>query len=411
MNRELTFTSLEEDVLSEIIDWLALESRESVRTLRCASRFCKLLADPTLYRHVELHDDKNGTVTKATAYKVRRLLDRTDTFSDHVRELRLHSLAIFDQYHRTGLNDVSDLERILKGLSFLVSFTWSLNKDIPKSILDILEQRWPDLKLKVSNHNRPTFNSSLLATSLLHSLRVNVTPGNIDLYQPLDKHLKMSELKEVLVQTPRLQKLNIYFSEGALRRERANDLSLLQLPLDVSDRLPSLHELTISGHTDMYEWDLRHCELLRQCMDWSHLRQLDLGVGCPEHLFDQVGPHLYNLRSFKMGASCEKLGPIIQILHNHRGLQELDITDLNSSTQILVPVILDHQTSLQRLSYRSVSYPRREHLWTMAQLRELRDQCPKLSHLEIDFLLVDQKWPYHYANTVCSFQPPPNPDG
>lgn len=145
-------------------------------------------------------------------------------------------------------------------------------------------------------------------------------------------------------------------------------------------------------------------------MEWSQLRLLDLGLSCPGPLFEQIGGSLPNLRSLTMGIrtgearlpiwrqippSCRTLGPVIRFMATVRGLHELDITDFDHAGDALASTILNNQKALQRLSYRVSSVGCRslpQHLWTASQLQELREQCPDLSHLEIDFPLVEQKW-------------------
>lgn len=287
--------------------------------------------------------------------------------------------------------------------------SWDLNMDIPRPILSILEQQWSDVKLSVTNHDRLETKLPLLATPLLRSLRFNATPGPSGTYDKLDGYSKMPELREIMLNAPNLRKLDITFAPYWMNRNVA-DPNILQLPLKSTDRLPSLHELIFSGPPDTYEWNSQHCTLLRQCMDCSQLRLLDLGLSCPGPLFEEIGGSLPNLRLLTIGIrtgearltiwrqdppSCRTLGPTIRFINIVRGLHQLDITDFDPAADVLASTIINSQQALQRLSYRVSSVGWRslpQHLWTASRLQELREQCPNLSHLEIDFPLVEQKW-------------------
>ncbi|KAK4690878.1 hypothetical protein P7C71_g6010, partial [Lecanoromycetidae sp. Uapishka_2] len=86
----------------------------------------------------------------------------------------------------------------------------------------------------------------------------------------------------------------------------------------------------------------------------------------------------------------------------------MHITDLDAAVEAIVPSILKYQKSLQTLSYHASMHrtSRRRKLpyaWTTAQLDELRQESPDLSHLEVDFPLEDGKWPGEYANALARF--------
>ncbi|KAL8752372.1 MAG: hypothetical protein Q9199_005791 [Rusavskia elegans] len=249
MHKILTFTKLDYDILSIIIDMLQHQSQQSLRNLGCVSRFCKSLVDPVLYRSVELRDKlRHGHTTTKVLF---RLLDPTDSLSEYVRDLKVASDLLIDpskgrHFRNQDTARPSDLERIITRLVSLSSISWDLNPDIPRPILSILEQQWPYIKLSVTNYDCSETNLSLLATPLLHSLRFKATPGPTGTYDKLDGYSKMPELREIMLNAPNLRKLHITFAAYWTNRNAAAP-HIIQMPLRPTDRLPPLHELTLFG--------------------------------------------------------------------------------------------------------------------------------------------------------------------
>ena len=182
---------------------------------------------------------------------------------------------------------------------------------------------------------------------------------------------------------------------------------VLNLPLDPSDRLPTLHELIFSGNPNVYMFDREHCQLLRQCMDWSQLRCLDLGISCPLHFFEEFGGSLPKLESLTMGirTSIRKLpssnqpsGPpacddsriAARFIESVPGLKELHITDCDPRLGVFASAVLTSQKSLQVLSYWAINTL--QGAWTMANIMDLCLSCPDLSSLHFEISLENGKW-------------------
>lgn len=159
-------------------------------------------------------------------------------------------------------------------------------------IIITLEEQRPHVKLAVGNHDRADIDSRLLVLPLLYSLKFCVPNGS--LVDAFNRRSLSPELRDVMLRNPSLRELNFEFEHNTQQRE-------LKIPLVSSDRLPALQSLTFSGARVPYDFDPQHCQLLSQCMDWSHLRRLDLGTSCPEHFSDEIGSSLGNLRSLAMG--------------------------------------------------------------------------------------------------------------
>ena len=263
----------------------------------------------------------------------------------------------------------------------------------------------------------------LLSSPLLHSLRFGIfnTSATVGLSNQLVQYSKLPELKELLLNTPGLKQLDIRFGyqwmgSGIKFSGIAEKPHPLNMAFSRSDQLPSLHELTLSGPpNETYEFDRPHCEVLRHCMSWSQLCSLNLGISCPQHLFEEIGGSLSTLKSLTMGVrvgdrkywrcengpmTCENLEAVTKFLETVPGLYELTITDLDDAAQIIASTIVSTQKSLVKLSYLSSLYRRGWHadrkeppsVWSTAQLLELKNQCPALSHLEINIPLEKGRW-------------------
>ncbi|KAL8832012.1 MAG: hypothetical protein Q9170_005045 [Blastenia crenularia] len=311
------------------------------------------------------------------------------------------------------LNIIVDLVGSLIDRSFTtgLQILWDLNLDIPGPIISVMEQTRPDFKLCFRQHNREESDFRRLATPLLHSLSFNASGGPIKTYNRRDRFNKMAALKETLLHAPNLRKLELDFP---YHWDDYPGLSFVtQLPLDTSDRLPTLRELSFSGQPNVYQFDLRHCRLLSYCMDWSQLRLLDLGRSSPGHLYEELNGRLPSLRSLTLGLQVSTSEPttdynlysLINFIRSVPTLHELDITNTTNRIDKLVYGILESQKTLQKLAYRTLlsSSDIAVNCWTISQLQALHDQCPDMAHLELDIPLITRKWSHDYANILATF--------
>ena len=295
--------------------------------------------------------------------------------------------------------------------------------DIPENLITRLEHQWPEVKLIAPNHDRASNDMRLLRSPLLHSLRFGIfnTSATVGLSSQLEFYSKLPELKEIILNAPGLKKLDIRFryhwmGPGPKFSGLSATPHVLNMAINPSDQLPSLHELTFSGPpNEAYEFDRPHCELLRHCMDWGQLRRLNIGISCPQYLFEEIGGSISTLKSLTMGVrvgnrkywrcengpmTCENLEAVTKFIGSVPGLHELIITDLDDAAEIIASSIISTQKSLRKLSYLASLYRqgwltnRREppSVWGTAQLMELKNQCPALSHLEINIPLEKGRW-------------------
>ncbi|KAL8766627.1 MAG: hypothetical protein Q9209_006644 [Squamulea sp. 1 TL-2023] len=396
----------------------------------------KALVDPMLYRNLELSE--NDGKLKPTAHTFKRLLDTTDDLSLHVRDLvvsgtRRGSTNV-GNLKETSDHFLGDLERVIGKLHRLQSFSWNVRRPIPEAIIVMLEQDWPNITLSAGSHDLPITDTRLLYSPLLRSLSfciLNHTATVTATRQP-EQYSKLPELREVLLRNPNLRKLSIEFEYNWIdRRVKWTGITanprVLNLPLRRSDRLPPLQELTFSGPPETYEFDQKHCKMLRKCMDWSQLRRLDLGISCPQHFFEVIGNSLSSLESLTMGIrtgnrrfthwqhgplTCDDLSPTKAFLVSVCGLHELNITDLDHAVGSISPVILREYRVIRKLYYhasidRNNAHQHRsppyKYEWTPQALGMLRTQCRDLKDLTIDFPLVEGHWPVEHARTLAQF--------
>ncbi len=130
-----------------------------------------------------------------------------------------------------------------------------------------------------------------------------------------------------------------------------------------------MHKLVLSVPPVTYDWDSPYCALLHQCMDWSQLRLLDLGLSCLAPFFEEIRGSLPNPWSLTIGVQIGEDNviiwhytpslhrPIIRVIDTVRGLQEVSITDLDSFTQVLSSTISKSQkASRSSLSICSIAH-------------------------------------------------------
>ncbi|KAL8646784.1 MAG: hypothetical protein Q9226_006712 [Calogaya cf. arnoldii] len=417
------------DIWHIINNLLLQQSRNSLFALRLTSQWTKGCVDPVLYRCLELSDEDDKIDT--TRHNIQRLLDPSDDLSLHVRDLVVSNtkraytnLSRLMREFRAG-----DLETAIEKLHRLRSFTWNIRRPIPEAILAKLEQRWPDVVLSVAAHNHPITDTRSLHSPLLHSLSFCILnhTATVGATDQLEQYSKLPELREIMLRSGNLRKLDIKFEYNWMSRHAewsgitANP-HVLNLPLQPSDRLPPLQELTFSGPPETYEFTLAHCQLWKQCMDWSQIRRLDLGISCPQHFFEQLGNSLTSLKSLTMGVrtrdrcythwlqgpmTCDNLNTVQIFLTSVPALYEFDVTYFDRGFIEVLSGVLTRHKSLRKL-YCHQSIEREGwatdrgyvYQWTQTLLERLCNSVHGLQDLTIDFPLQNGRWPLVLAELV-----------
>ena len=300
--------------------------------------------------------------------------------------------------------------------------SWYIEEPIPDSFVAKLGHYHTKIKLLVGSYKQPIIGTTLSSSPSLHALGfciLNHNPTTTATGQ-LEQCSRLPELREVLLRSPNLRRLNIMF--GYDRRSPNVNWSgdsasphILYLPLRPSDRLPPLQELIFSGTPQIYGFTLEHCKQWKQCMDWSQLHRLDLGISCPQHFCEQFRGSLPSLRSLTMGIrtrdrfhthlsqdllTCENLVSVVEFIESARGLHELNISDLDAAVnEISLPIWATYR-SLQKLyyhapinrKYRGHGFPRFGYTWSPIPLETLGHANPELQELTIDFPHPEGHW-------------------
>ncbi|KAL8911462.1 MAG: hypothetical protein Q9172_007673, partial [Xanthocarpia lactea] len=310
--------------------------------------------------------------------------------------------------------------------------SWYIESPIPDSLLAKLEHYHPDVKLLVGSYNQPIIGTRLFSSPSLYALGfciLNHFPTSTASRQ-LKQCSRLPELREVLLRSPNLRRLDIMFGADRISSS-VNWLGdtasphILCLPLRPSDRLPPLQELIVSGNPQIYEFTLEHCQQWKQCMDWSQLRRLDLGMSCPQHFFEQFRETLPNLRSLTMGIrtgdrprthlsqgplTCNRLATITQFMEYNSEVHELNITDFDTFVGDICMSIWLTYRSLRKLYYhasidRKTSGDRFPFLytWNPRILEGIGLANPDLQELTIDFPYPEGHWPVEHAQIIAKF--------
>ncbi|KAF2810779.1 uncharacterized protein BDZ99DRAFT_497738, partial [Mytilinidion resinicola] len=301
---------------------------------------------------------------------------------------------------------------------------------------------WPHVKLHVNNTRRDkaddqemNMDMRLLLSPLIYSLTYEVFymymgSGNV-------AHSELPKLKEVLLKSQRLRILKLGFHLGVPtyppgpERERnkstykigitqsRENIHPLNLLLQPGDKLPPLEEL----HLPMqYNWSREHCQIFRSSTDWTQIRRLDIGFGCPQIFFEEFQGQTPGLKSFHTsfrqgpkrweGAppTCgDNPGCVVSFFDAIDALEELHISNHDNDAGILFDAILKHSQSLRKLQFFTSldqEYRRKQPVvWGAEKLEQLREQAPNLQDLGIDIGLVgeDHTWPTDTTAVLTRF--------
>ncbi|KAF2491815.1 hypothetical protein BU16DRAFT_129262 [Lophium mytilinum] len=417
------FNDLNEDVHNIIISQLQDESPTSLSNLRRVSKQCNKLTDRFVWGSIELSDEGPRQLEQ-TENLIQQILHR-DLWL-HVRELRI---AEWSAKHDSF--DSSTIRKIIGAFKHLQHFHWNANKPIPEAVLSKLETSWPDVKLHVNNTRRAksddqemNMDMRLLLSPLLYSLTYEVFYMSVG--RDNGAYSELPKLKEVLLKSHRLRILKLFFHHGVpsypqgrgfennptykvdiLRgRDHVHPLNLLIQP---GDKIPPLQELNIPTQ---YDWSREHCQILRSSMDWTKLRRLDLGSGCPQTFFEEFHGQMPGLKCFHTsfiqglreysGAppTCtDNPGCVVNFIEAIDALEELHISNTDKNGDILFDAILKHSPSLRRLRF-STSLDHRFRrqqppVWGNEKLELLRERAHNLEEMNIDLRLVGEAytWP------------------
>ena len=177
-----------------------------------------------------------------------------------------------------------------------------------------------------------------------------------------------------------------------------------------SAKLPKLHDLTLEPYSRAYDIGRKPRHIWTRCLDFSQLRCLDLGIGCPGTFIEQLVGNVPKLRSLTLGIkhgvqdrrnfSCEDPRLVERFIESVDSLHELSITNYCTDPSFLFAAMQKYYRSLEAISFHTPPDGRLHDgahcelppVWTVDQIMEVYDQCPNLSNLELDVALVEGQW-------------------
>lgn len=166
----------------------------------------------------------------------------------------------------------------------------------------------------------------------------------------------------------------------------------------------SLHRMSYWGDS---RWDIPHCALLKDILDWSRMRVLDFGSSCPMAFFEALTGSVPNLKSltFDLPPKEEPLGMVPQFLETIPGLEALHIGNLVPHVESMWPVIKKHSATLESLVVKpcrsTYTFPM---YMDFEYWNSVGTDFPHLRHLGIDVPFKQEKKGLKGAvvNKVCS---------
>lgn len=242
---------------------------------------------------------------------------------------------------------------------------------MPRSIYNLLHEKWPQLEISVLVINR--FNSDpahrqmdslLLSSPLLNSLVYSVyNQGYFQGYSG-DQAVcsEWPELTRCIITGGNVRNVRVYNLEdkpSILGNSVLIDDGSRKLPrfdVNPNTRLPALEELCLTltwawgGST--YLWDVDHCRLFRNAMDWSRMHKLDFGSANPGAFLQTLNGHIPNLKVLRVGVDSGSIRVAKTFIESVPALECLDIAQADIAIEQLWPAIMKHKFTLKELVLR-----------------------------------------------------------
>ena len=277
--------------------------------------------------------------------------------------------------------------------------SWETSEHMPASVLDKLHATWPNLELSVCCLNRidarkpahRQMDMKLLSSPLIRSLTYSVFFDSYRADEPAVS--EWPRLTKALAVGGSVRKLRLqgspdsrYNTGGKILAEDESK-AMLQLAINPGMQFSALEELTLRGQSYSYLWDITHCELLRDTLDWSRLRKLDFGNEMPEVFFATMKGRLPKLQALRFGVpyNTQSVGTIKRFIESLDNLTALDIIQAGFVIAELWPSIMKHKKNLKELLLRPTigSYCSHECMG-LAYLKSVATDFPSLERLGWD---------------------------
>lgn len=384
-----------------IASQLAEVSPAALREFAHASEALRVATLPSIYRHLRL--GKSGSI-RGRAYQA-LIANFQDNHEKGAIAKHVRSITVTEKLPTKDLALI--LERISE-LGKLHDLSWNTAAHMPKDIYDKLHSSWPDLEISVTVLDRQNVKTvtdrqmdmRLLSSPLLRRLTYVVYNQGYQAEHP--SRSEWPKLTQALVDGGHVRVLRVqtqsdgreidgYVSEydGVQVIQNSEPEKLARLDISAHTRLPQLEELSINTQrywgSSSYLWDAEHCLLLRNAMDWSHLRKLDFGSDNPHTFFSTFTGLLPNLKALCFEVMGESVAEATKFIESLDSLESLYVGQAQAGLDELWPAIMKHKQSLKELilgpalgSYYSTQYPDR------SRLEEIAHQLPGLERLGWD---------------------------
>ncbi|RDL35315.1 uncharacterized protein BP5553_07246 [Venustampulla echinocandica] len=436
---ESLFEQLPTKALSQIVEALENTSPSSVFNLLFI-KASKAAAERVIYKSITLRGPHptNRSPWSRTKCLIDRIVDSDDVVSSYIYELEIDNWSgpYFPEF------DEAVLEKILRSLKALHSFSWKTERFIPKSVKAIFHARFPSARLCYTNTSRGRDANAGREYNMVMDLEILTSPQLHSLsytFLKEDSGSSRSELPimaRIMTASKNLRILRFvcepdrrfHFEDyyGFYERFGSDGHGSKNLPFSaftLDDQLEPLEELAFSSDPlraeSFYDFSDSHCNAWRYCMDWSKLRTLDLGGQGPSPFFEIFRGYVPNLKSLSFtltrgglpNIGVENVRIIGNFLDSINGLEQLCVTNAtNGFFPILWSHVKRHGPTLRTLKTSNVLNATWK--WTEPALLELLQSCPELTELTVDVELgrgiqpngeKESVWPKRSFSTLSQF--------
>lgn len=299
--------------------------------------------------------------------------------------------------------------------------SWSTHLAMPSSLLKALHAR-PDVKLEVLVPERQhlPMRHKLLSSPSLHKLDFAVH-GTLWQSEPASE---FGCFKQLIMKAGSLKSLTLRVSGFGEENHRGrSDVAdgELNLQFGPDDRFPALEELTLDCY-DKYYLSAAHCEIWAECMDWNHLKSLDLGHATPQYLLPAITGRVPNLKRLRFGfwrnahgpkaswSSSQDLTIVTDFVQSIEALQELTFFSWDDveCSQLRPAILATHGRSLRVL--RHELYFR--DAWKLEHFEDLQVKASILEELSVTIAMEEiqphpnsrTRWPVSIQQILCSMR-------
>ncbi|KAF2495605.1 hypothetical protein BU16DRAFT_561882 [Lophium mytilinum] len=373
MAKQSILLTVGNDVALCIFEQLYNHYPSSLGQLRLVSRQCRDLADSFFFRRIRLYDqDLPPNLNAVNGHIIRRLLDPKDVLSRYVWHFSID--RFFPGTELSTLDSTAIFEQIILNLNGPHTFYLHAAYGMSESTAILIQKKWPQCRLYITNDIYGTERDPLdMFAAVEHHLSAQMhyldytasRAWSSSAADPVSEHRKMytqgfAYLAKFLKRLKNLKVLKV--SESGFVLNSSDARGSMNLHLQPGERLPPLEELVFGR--GMLDFNREHCVQLRESIDKTTLRRLDLGRRCPHHFLKELKgcfPDLKSLRfaidiydadtayrpsgavpDYWKNAQCGSVRIIQDFIGSINGLEELTLTEDHQGTfhTFLLPAIL-----------------------------------------------------------------------